>query len=83
MNLVKAYGINIKYNGALSFERLATFDSYNIACEAYQMILCSQEAEYAIIELERITVLENGDYEYETIIRSREEKEEEKNYERI
>lgn len=83
MNLVKAYGINIKYNGTLSFERLATFDSYNIACIAYQMILCSQEAEHAIIELKKITVLENGDYEYETIIRSREEKEKDKNYERI
>ena len=47
------------------------------------MILCSQEAEHAIIELERIIVLENGDYEYETIIRSREEKEEDKDYERI
>ena len=78
MNLVKAYGINIKYNNALGFERLATFDSYKIACGAYQMFLCSQEAEHAIIELERITVLENGDYEYETIIRSREEKEEDK-----
>lgn len=28
MNLVKAYGINIKYNGTLSFERLVTFDSF-------------------------------------------------------
>lgn len=67
MNLVKAYGINIKYNGTLSFERLATFDSYNIACGAYQMILCSQEAEHATIELEEITVLGNGDFEYRTI----------------
>ena len=44
MKLVKAYGINIKYNGTLSFERLVTFDSYDMAHEAYQTILCSQEA---------------------------------------
>lgn len=67
MKLVKAYGINIKHNETLGFERLATFDSYNIACGAYQMILCSQEAEHATIELEEISVLENGDFEYRTI----------------
>lgn len=70
MELVKAYGINIKHNDTLGFERLATFDNYNIACGAYQMILCSQEAEYATIELEEITVLENGDFEYRTIIQN-------------
>ena len=64
MNLVKAYGINIKYNGTLSFERLVTFDSYGIAHEAYQTILCSKQA---TVELEEITVLENGDFEYRTI----------------
>lgn len=67
MNLVKAYGINIKYNDTLSFERLVTFDSYDIAREAYQTILCSQEAKQATVELEEITVLENGDFEYRTI----------------
>ena len=67
MELVKAYGINIKHNETLGFERLATFDNYNIACEAYQMILCSQEAEYTTIELEEITVLENSDFGYRTI----------------
>lgn len=70
MELVKAYGINIKHNDASGFERLATFDSYNIACGTYQLILCSQEAEYAAIELEEITVLENGDFEYRTIIQN-------------
>lgn len=58
MELVKAYGINIKHNDTLGFERLVTFNDYNIACGAYQTILCSQEAEYATIELEEITVLE-------------------------
>ena len=67
MKMVKAYGINIKHNDILGFERLVTFDSYNIACGAYQSILCSQEAERATIELEEISVLENGDFEYRTI----------------
>jgi len=67
MKLVKAYGINIKRNNTLGFERLATFDSYNIACGAYQIILCSQEAKNTTIELEEITVLENGDFECRTI----------------
>lgn len=67
MELIKAYGINIKHNNALGFERLVTFDSYDIACEAYQAILCSQEAKQATVELEEITVLENGDFEYRTI----------------
>ena len=67
MELVKAYGINIKHNNALGFERLVTFDSYDIAREAYQTILCSQEAKQATIELEEITVLENGDFEYRVI----------------
>lgn len=67
MELVKAYGINIKYNNTVGFERLVTFDSYDIAREAYQMILCSQEAKQSIVELEEITVLENGDFEYRTI----------------
>lgn len=67
MELVKAYGINIKHNNALGFERLVTFDSYDIAREAYQTILCSQEAKQAIVELEEITVLENGDFEYRVI----------------
>lgn len=67
METIKAYGINIKHNDTLGFERLATFDNYNIACGAYQIILCSQEAEYATIELEEISVLENGDFEYHTI----------------
>lgn len=67
MELVKAYGINIKYNNTVGFERLVTFGSYDIAREAYQMILCSQEAKQATVELEEITVLENGDFEYQTI----------------
>ena len=67
MELVKAYGINIKYNNTSGFERLATFDSYDMAHEAYQAILCSQEAKQATVELEEITVLENGDFEYRTI----------------
>ena len=67
MELIKAYGINIKHNNALGFERLVTFDSYDMAHEAYQAILCSQEAKQATVELEEITVLENGDFEYRTI----------------
>lgn len=67
METIKAYGINIKHDDTLGFERLATFDNYNIACGAYQIILCSQEAEYATIELEEISVLESGDFEYHTI----------------
>ena len=67
MNPTTAYGINIKYNNALGFERLVTFDGYDIAREAYQTILCSQEAKQATVELEEITVLENGDFEYRTI----------------
>lgn len=67
MKPTTAYGINIKYNNASGFERLVTFDSYDIAREAYQTILCSQEAKQATVELEEITVLENGDFEYRTI----------------
>ena len=67
MKPTTAYGINIKYNNASGFERLVTFDSYDIAHEAYQTILCSQEAKQATVELEEITVLENGDFEYQTI----------------
>ena len=67
MKPTTAYGINIKYNNTSSFERLVTFDSYDIAREAYQTILCSQEAKQATVELEEITVLENGDFEYRTI----------------
>ena len=67
MKPTTAYGINIKYNNTSGFERLVTFDSYDMAHEAYQAILCSQEAKHATIELEEITVLENGDFEYRTI----------------
>lgn len=67
MELTTAYGINIKYNNTSGFERLVTFDSYDMAHEAYQAILCSQEAKQAIVELEEITVLENGDFEYRVI----------------
>lgn len=67
MKPTTAYGINIKYNNTSGFERLVTFDSYDMAHEAYQTILCSQEAKQATVELEEITVLENGDFEYRTI----------------
>lgn len=67
MELTTAYGINIKYSNTSGFERLVTFNSYDMAHEAYQAILCSQEAKQAIVELEEITVLENGDFEYRTI----------------
>ena len=67
MELTTAYGINIKYSNTSGFERLVTFDSYDMAHEAYQTILCSQEAKQATVELEEITVLENGDFEYRTI----------------
>lgn len=67
MELTTAYGINIKYSNTSGFERLVTFDSYDIARGAYEAILCSQEAKQAIVELEEITVLENGDFEYRTI----------------
>ena len=67
MELTTAYGINIKYSNTSDFERLVTFDSYDIARGAYEAILCSQEAKHATIELEEITVLENGDFEYRVI----------------
>lgn len=67
MKPTTAYGINIKYNNTSGFERLVTFDSYDMAHEAYQTILCSQEAKQATLELEEITVLENGDFEYRVI----------------
>ena len=67
MELTTAYGINIKYSNTSGFERLVTFDSYDIARGAYEAILCSQEAKKATVELEEITVLENGDFEYRTI----------------
>ena len=67
MKPTTAYGINIKYSNTSGFERLVTFDSYDIAREAYQTILCSQEAKQATVELEEITVLENGDFKYRTI----------------
>lgn len=67
MKPTTAYGINIKYNNTSGFERLVTFDSYDMAHEVYQAILCSQEAKQATVELEEITVLENGDFEYRTI----------------
>lgn len=67
MKPTTAYGINIKYNNTSGFERLVTFDSYDMAHKAYQTILCSQEAKQATVELEEITVLENGDFEYRTI----------------
>ena len=67
MELTTAYGINIKYSNTSGFERLVTFDSYDIASGAYEAILCSQEAKQATVELEEITVLENGDFEYRTI----------------
>lgn len=67
MKPTTAYGINIKYNNTSGFERLVTFDSYDMAREAYQVILCSQEAKQATVELEEITVLKNGDFEYRTI----------------
>lgn len=70
MELVKAYGINIKHNNTSGFERLVTFDSYDIARGAYEAILCSQEAKQATVELEEITVLENGDFEYQTIVQN-------------
>ena len=38
-----------------------------IARGAYEAILCSQEAKHATVELEEITVLENGDFEYRVI----------------
>ena len=67
MELTTAYGINIKYSNTSGFERLVTFDSYDIARGAYEAILCSQEAKHATVELEEITVLENGDFEYRVI----------------
>lgn len=70
MELTTAYGINIKYSNTSGFERLVTFDSYDIARGAYEAILCSQEAKQATVELEEITVLENGDFEYRTIVQN-------------
>lgn len=64
----KAYGINIKPNLTSDFERICTFDNIDIAHAAYRLFSLSQEAQAATcIELEEISELENGDFEYRTL----------------
>lgn len=64
----KAYGINIKHNLTSDFERICTFDNIDIAHAAYRLFSLSQEAQVATcIELEEISELENGDFEYRTL----------------
>lgn len=64
----KAYGINIKHYPLSDFERICTFDNVDIAHAAYRLFSLSQEAQAATcIELEEISELENGDFEYKTL----------------
>lgn len=64
-----SYGINVKYNQVLGFERLCTFDDVTLAYAAYFILAKSVEASNSDgFELEKITELENGDFEYLTLI---------------
>ncbi len=70
------YGVNIKYT--TYWERDATFTDKRDAYAFYCLLSKSTEVceRNANIEIERICILSNGEYEYETIERLREEKEE-------
>ena len=70
------YGVNIKYT--THWDRYATFTDKRDAYAFYCLLSKSTEVceRNADIEIERIYILETGDYEYETIERLRKEKEE-------
>ena len=71
------YGVNIKYT--TYWDRHATFTDERDAFAFYYLLSKSTEVceRKANIEIERIYILATGDYEYETIIRLREEEENE------
>ena len=71
------YGVNIKYT--TYWDRHATFADERDAFAFYYLLSKSTEVceRNANIEIERIYILATGDYEYETIIRLREEEEDE------
>ena len=73
------YGVNIKYT--TYWDRDATFTDERDAFAFYYLLSKSTEVckKNANIEIEKIYLLANGDIEYETIIRLREEKEEDEN----
>lgn len=73
MKLV-GYGVNIKYT--TYWDRDATFTDERDAFAFYYLLSKSTEVceKNANVEIERIYILSNGEYEYETILRLREEK---------
>jgi hypothetical protein len=74
---ISGYGVNIKYT--TYWDRVATFTDERDAFAFYYLLSKSTEAHMrnANIEIEKIYALTTGDYEYETIIRLREEEEDE------
>jgi hypothetical protein len=70
------YGVNIKYT--TYWDRDATFTDERDAFAFYYLLSKSTESyvRNTNIEIEKIYVLATGDYEYETIIRLREEEDE-------
>ena len=70
------YGVNIKYT--TYWDRHATFTDERDAFAFYYLLSKSTEVceRNANIEIEKIYLLATGDYEYETIIRLREEEDE-------
>lgn len=73
---IVGYGVNIKYT--TYWDRDATFTDERDAFAFYYLLSKSTEVceKNANIEIERIYILATGDYEYETIIRLREEEDE-------
>lgn len=63
------YGINIKYNELLGFERVATFDNKETAFAAFYLLSQSSEFKENTIamDVEEIFEDEFGGYEYVTI----------------
>lgn len=70
------YGVNIKYT--TYWDRHATFTDEHVALAFYYLLSKSTEVceRNANIEIEKFYLLATGDYEYETIIRLKEEEDE-------
>lgn len=70
---IVGYGVNIKYT--TYWDRDATFTDKRDAFAFYYLLSKSTEVceKNANVEIERIYILPNGEYEYETILRLREE----------
>ena len=70
---IVGYGVNIKYT--TYWDRDATFIDERDAFAFYYLLSKSTEVceKNANVEIERIYILSNGEYEYETILRLREE----------